>query len=261
MRCDQIIEYLEKEIPLSLAEAWDNSGLQVGRRDARVSKIYLALDATDEVIRHCAETGAGLLITHHPLLMGGIKKINSDDFHGRKILDMVENHITHYALHTNYDVAVMGRLCSEYLNMTGLVPLEETGVDWKGEPAGIGAVGDLPREMTAGECCLQVKQAFSLEYVRLFGDPKTKVRRAAICPGSGKSLTGCALKKQADIYITVDIGHHDGIDALDQGLTVVDAGHYGMEHVFIHWMEGFLKKEFPGLPVQCEKLREPFQTV
>lgn len=261
MKCDLIIKRLEEEIPVSLAESWDNPGLQVGRRDAEVQKIYLALDATDGVIAHCAQTGADLLITHHPLLMGGVKKVNSDDFHGRKILTMIENHIAHYAMHTNYDVAFMGKVCSNYLQLTDLVPLEETGTDDQGEPIGIGTVGILPREMTARECCGCVKKAFSLEHVRIFGDPGKKVRRAALCPGSGKSLVHCALAKQADIYITGDMGHHDGIDAVDQGLVVLDAGHYGVEHVFIAWMEAFLKREFPELEVLCEEIQEPFLVV
>lgn len=261
MKCDLIIKRLEQEVPVSLAEHWDNPGLQVGRRDKEVHKIYLALDATDEVIAHCVEAGAELLITHHPLLMGGLKKINEDDFHGRKILTMVEKHISHYAMHTNYDVAWMGKLCSEYLQMTDLEPLEETGVDTDGENIGIGTVGNLPKKMTVRDCCEYVKQAFSLKHVKVFGDLEKEVQRAALCPGSGKSLVGSALEKQAEIYITGDIGHHDGIDALDQGLVILDAGHYGVEHVFIDQMKEFLEKEFPQLKVYTEPIKEPFQVI
>lgn len=261
MKCDLIIKRLERDIPLSLAEDWDNPGLQVGRREAEVKKIYLALDATDEVIAHCMKSGADLLITHHPLLLGGIRNVNSDDFHGRKILCMAENHIAHYAMHTNYDVVFMGKVCSDCLQMTDLIPLEETGRDDQGTPVGIGTVGNLPREMTVRECCEYVKRAFSLEHVKAFGNMEKKVRRAALCPGSGKSLMGYALEKKADVYITGDIGHHDGIDAVDQGLAVLDAGHYGMEHVFIAQMKTFLNREFPELEILCEEIREPFLIV
>lgn len=261
MKCDHIIKRLEQEVPLSLAEHWDNPGLQVGRRDREVHKIYLALDATDQVLAHCVESGAELLITHHPLLMEGLKKINGDDFHGRKILTMVENRISHYAMHTNYDVAWMGKLCSEYLQMRDPEPLEETDVDADGENIGIGTVGNLPKKMTVRECCEHVKQAFSLEHVKVFGDLEKEVQRAALCPGAGKSLVGAALSKQADIYITGDIGHHDGIDGVDQGLVIMDAGHYGVEHVFIAQMKEFLEKEFPELKVETEPVREPFAVI
>lgn len=261
MKCDLIIKKLEQKIPLSSAEGWDNPGLQVGRREAEVEKIYLALDATDEVLEHCIAWGADLLITHHPLLMGGIKKVNSDDLHGRKILRMAENHLAHYAMHTNYDVCRMGKLCSQYLRMTNLEILEVTGCDEKGQAAGIGTVGDLPEEMTVQQCCEHVKRAFSLEHVKVFGSLEQKVRRAALCPGSGKSLVGAALEKQAEVYITGDMGHHDGIDAVDQGLVIVDAGHYGVEHVFITQMEEYLKKEFPDLEIRSEAIAGPFHIV
>ena len=106
-----------------------------------------------------------------------------------------------------------------------------------------------------------VKEAFRLETVRVFGDPGKLVERAALCPGSGKSLVGAALKKQAQIYITGDIGHHDGIDAVDQGLVIVDAGHFGVEQVFVPWMEEFLKKEFPELEILAQKSAGPFQVL
>lgn len=261
MKCRDIIEKLEQEIPLSTAEGWDNPGLQVGNRDSGIQKIYVALDATDEVLEHCVAWGADLLITHHPLLMSGILKVNSDDFHGRKILKMAENHLAHYAMHTNYDVCRMGQLCSDYLKMTDLEVLEETGMDAQGKPQGIGTVGNLPQEMTLRECCEFVKQAFSLDSVKAFGDGEKKVRRAALCPGSGKSLMDTVLKKRADVYITGDYGHHDGLDAMDQGLSVIDAGHYGVEHVFVPWMEEYLRKEFPNLEIKSEGEANPFFVV
>ena len=87
------------------------------------------------------------------------------------------------------------------------------------------------------------------------------MRRAALCPGSGKSLIKAALAKQAQIYITGDIGHHDGIDAVDQGLVILDAGHYGVEHVFLPWMENYIKEAFPELEVRVEPIAEPFRVV
>ena len=71
----------------------------------------------------------------------------------------------------------------------------------------------------------------------------------------------CALEKGVDVYITGDLGHHDGMDALDQGLSLIDAGHYGMEHVFIPEMERYLQLHFPQLEVRTEPLREPFTVI
>ncbi len=274
MVCGEILWRLDDEIPLSYAESWDNSGLQVGRRNTDVEKVYIALDATNQVLAHCIEVGADLLVTHHPLLMDGIKKISADDLHGEKILTLAEQGIVHYAAHTNFDATYMGVLCSDYLHLEDARVLEETpdeemgsqpdlsGEDRQRPPRlGIGMLGDLPRWMTVRECCTIVKQAFGLKTVKVFGDLSQKVHRAAICPGSGKSLIGVAIDKAADIYITGDIGHHDGIDAVDQGIVILDAGHYGLEHVFIPWMDQFFRRNFPQLTVFTEPIEEPFTVV
>lgn len=255
MLLSEILTKIEKDIPLDLAEDWDNPGLQVGRRNADINKVYIALDATDSVLEHAVEFGADLLLTHHPLLIGSIKKVNTDDFHGRKILTMAEHSLAHYAMHTNFDVAVMADLCSGTLGLRDTVPLDPIPGR---ENLGVGSVGSLPQTMTVRECAELVKTAFHLEHVKVFGDPDKKVSRAAMCPGSGKSLIPCALAQNADVYITGDIGHHDGIDAEDQGLPIIDAGHYGLEHVYIAWMERYVREHFPELEVATEAISGPF---
>ena len=80
------------------------------------------------------------------------------------------------------------------------------------------------------------------------------VKRAAVCTGSGKSMISDALAAGADVYVTGDIDHHSGIDALQAGLAVIDAGHYGMEHIFIQYMAGYLKE---NLPVEMEIVTAP----
>jgi putative NIF3 family GTP cyclohydrolase 1 type 2 len=92
----------------------------------------------------------------------------------------------------------------------------------------------------------------------LFGDPETEIATLAVSPGSGKSMIDVALASGADLLVTGDIGHHDGLDAVDQGLLVIDAGHYGTEHLFIRQMADDLRKEFPELEI-CEAAQEaPF---
>ena len=106
-----------------------------------------------------------------------------------------------------------------------------------------------------------MKRVFRLESVRVFGDPKRLVERAAICPGSGKSVIGEALKKQADVLITGDIGHHDGIDAAAQGMAVIDAGHYGLEHVFVEDMTVYLEKRLEGIRIMAAPVCHPFISI
>ena len=94
--------------------------------------------------------------------------------------------------------------------------------------------------------------------MRLFGSPEAPVYRLAVSPGSGKSMIAPALEQKADLLVTGDIGHHDGLDAVDQGLLIIDAGHYGIEHLFIGQMAEYLKRNFPELEVRQAEKKEPF---
>ena len=85
--------------------------------------------------------------------------------------------------------------------------------------------------------------------------------RIAICPGSGKSVIGEAIRKGADVLITGDIGHHEGIDSVAQGLSIIDAGHYGVEHIFIEDMKQYIKEHFAGVEVAGAPVAHPFQIV
>ena len=80
---------------------------------------------------------------------------------------------------------------------------------------------------------------------------------AAACPGAAGSGSGEAVRKGAQVLITGDISHHQGIDAAAQGMMILDAGHYGLEHVFMDYMEEFLNGHFRGL-IQVEKMPVEF---
>jgi dinuclear metal center YbgI/SA1388 family protein len=258
MKLEKIIEVLKQDYPPQLALSWDNPGLQVGRKDRNIEKVYVALDATDAVIHECISWGAELLVTHHPLIMSGIRSVSSEDYIGQKALAMAEHGIAHYAMHTNYDVTMMNEQAIAALRIEEPAILDITGTKEDGSPYGIGCVGKLPQKMTAQQCCDYVKKAFHLDTVRLFGNPAEEVEKIAVCPGSGKSELGAALASGAQIYVTGDIGHHEGLDANDQGMLVIDAGHYGIEHIFIHQMAEYLRTQFPQLQVRAAKISHPF---
>lgn len=107
---------------------------------------------------------------------------------------------------------------------------------------GIGRIGMLPAPMNAGEFCQYVKERFDLRHVTLFGR-QSRMRMlscVAVCPGSGKDYIQTAVDLGADIYLSGDIGHHAGLDAWEQGIPVVDAGHFGLEHIFTEAVENYL---------------------
>lgn len=261
MKIKEITEWLSERYPASLAMSWDNPGLQVGRAEREAEKIYVALDATEEVIGECIQWGAQLLVTHHPLLMSGIRRVCGDDMAGRKILMLAENKIAHFAMHTNYDVTEMWKLAAGKMELASVEVLEQTGVREDGTVCGIGFWGRLPQKMTVAQCCEYVKKAFGLPTVRVFGDLDLEIERIAVSPGSGKSMIAPALAAGAQLLITGDIGHHDGLDAVDRGMAVMDAGHYGLEHIFIAQITDCLKQAFPELEVRAAEIRQPFAVV
>ena len=260
MKCSEIIEILEELAPPSMACDWDNPGLLAGRSDKEVGTILLAVDATDSVLEQAEAMGADMIITHHPLIFKPLKKVNDQNFISRRILRMIQKDISYYAMHTNFDAApgCMADLAGERLRLTDCRPLERMGTTEEGREYGIGLIGVLPKELTLRELAQEVKSVFGIPFVTVFGDAESpaKLRTAAICPGSGGSTIGEALAGQAEVYITGDISHHEGIDAVACGMAVIDAGHYGIEHIFMGFMEKYLKEKLGEGIVICQAAEE-----
>ena len=123
---------------------------------------------------------------------------------------------------------------------------------------GIGCLGKLTQAVSLYDLAERVRDAFGLSHVKVFGDKDRMVQSIAMCPGSGKSEIGLAIEKGADAYITGDIDHHSGIDAVADGLSIIDAGHYGIEHIYMEYMKNWLAKEAAELEVVTEPFAEPF---
>lgn len=256
MRCSEICMALEREYSPEYACDWDNVGLLAGRRDKEVRRILLALDATDEVVHMAVMQKADMLITHHPMIFSPVKRVTDEDMVGRRLLLLIQNDISYYAMHTNYDTRGMADLAARTLSLTECAVLDEVK-----DGEGIGRVGMLPKEMTLHECAGFVKEAYRLPNVKIFGDLEKTVRRAALCPGAGKSEVTKALRFGCDVYITGDIDHHTGIDAVDMGLCIIDAGHYGTEYLFMEDVKDYLEKELTGVHMDCVPVRHPFEVI
>ena len=195
-----------------------------------------------------------MLLTHHPLIFSGIKKVTADDFIGRRIISLISNDISYAAFHTNFDVFGMGDEAAKRLNLIDAETLDVTFED-----EGIGRIGNVKSSVTLRELAEDVKREFGLEAVRVFGSLDSKVERVAISPGSGKSEIDVAVSKGADALVTGDIGHHDGIDAVMKGINIIDAGHYGIEHIFIDYMASYLSGD--GINIYKEEIIDPCVTI
>lgn len=256
MKCEDIIKILEEGFPVKYAVPGDKTGFQVGNRKKEVHHIFIALDASEENIEEAIRVGADMLLTHHPMIYSPLATVTSDTFHGRKVIKMIENGICYMSTHTNYDSCRMAELAAERLGMTDCQVLEEVA-----DGLGIGMVGKLPKEMTLRECAVYVKEKFQIPSVRFFGDGQKSVKLAAICPGSGRSVIGACHALGAEVFITGDIDHHTGLDQVDDNLPIIDAGHYGIEHIYIEDMCSFLSQKCPKVKLSTAKIKHPFEVV
>lgn len=235
MKCGDIFKYLKELYPLHLAMDWDNSGFLIGRYEKDVKNVLVVLDITNTVIDFAIQNNADLIIAHHPIIFSSIKRINEDSLLGNYILKIIENNISVIAMHTNFDVAKdgMGDAAAKRLDLRHTSPLEVTFSD-EMEELGVGKIGDLPKPLDFDKFIDLAKSAFELNTVAVYGRENINgdVKKVAVSPGSGKGMYKYALGK-ADVLITGDITHHEGLDASNEGMCIVDATHYGLEYIFI----------------------------
>ena len=256
MTVGAIQDLLNEAVPEAAALSWDNSGLLVGDREWEVKKVYLALDATDQVIDHAVSAGADMIITHHPLIFGALKRVTAGDYVGKRVIRLVEHHMALYAMHTDFDIYAMGPLVGSRLGLSDIAVLDPA--DEENPALGIGGIGTLPQDLTLEEYALFVKTNLFVPAVKVFGDVKRKVSRIAFLPGSGKSDIDMAVARGADCMVTGDVDHHSGLDAVEKGIAVIDPGHWGMEHFFTEYMDLFLKGHTGSLETVCEPYVSPF---
>lgn len=260
MECREILQKICEIADVSYACGWDNVGLLAGRRDKQVSRVTVALDADDRAVDQAIANGSDLLVTHHPMMFAPMKRITDETLVGRRLLKLLSHDICVISMHTNFDIApgCMGDLAADRLGLTKRSPLEVTGEGEKG-PYGIGVVGTPAQgSVPVEQLCLQVKEAFDLDGVQLYAPENMgPVTRIAMCPGSGKDEIGHALAAGAQVLITGDITYHYATDAVAEGLAIIDAGHYGLEHVFIPFMASYLKEQMPDLTVDTVEICQP----
>lgn len=99
----EITNYLESLAPLSTQESYDNSGLIVGNENLEVKGVLISLDCIESIVDEAIETGCNLIVSHHPIVFTGLKKLNGSDYIQRTIIKAIKNDIAIYAIHTNFD--------------------------------------------------------------------------------------------------------------------------------------------------------------
>ena len=245
MKVKDIIKVIEDFAPVSIQEGWDNSGLCVGSPDDEVTSVLLALDCTPDLVDEAIECAADMIITHHPLIFSGLKKISPDDFIGNAVIKAIKAGISIYAAHTNADKVLAG-VSGAMARRLGLENVHVLADE--GDGTGLGVVGDLPAPMDADQAVQLVKDRFGLKMIKASRPFDGKVSKVAMCGGSGGSLIGAAQKSGAQLYISGDISYHNFFTQND--FMIMDIGHYESEIDIVEILFSLIKKNFPTFAVR-----------
>ena len=347
MKLSEITDFLEGMAPKALQESYDNNGLLIGRDGNEVDKALICLDLTEAVIDEAVQEDAGLVISHHPLIFGGLKNISGRDATGRVVMKAIKNNVAVYAIHTNLDNAFRGvnaALC-ERLGLTGckilrpaaeklrklvtFCPASHAGTvrealfaagagnignydscsynieghgtfragesadpfvggigEMHTEPetrievifpayiqerllgalherhpyeevaydiyplmndfgrAGAGMTGVLEKAVSEETFLLSVKKLLGTPVIRHSPFTGSKVRKVAVCGGSGSFLIPDAVRAGADVFVTADIKYHQFFEA-EGKMLLADAGHYETEQFVKDLLYKWLNEKFP----------------
>lgn len=249
MKVNEIINVLNDKLKLAIQESWDNSGLQIGSYDEDVNGIVIALDLSEDVIDCAIKEKANLIITHHPFLFNSINRIDYSTLQGRLISTLIKNDITVFSFHTSLDAAIngMNKELAKKLGVNEFDILHQNYVDELNNVIGYGGIGYVDKT-TIRKYANIVKDNLNCDVIKIYSDDLNKnVYKVAFCGGSGSEFIEDAIKKLADIYITSDIKYHDAQYALNNNLSLIDAGHFYTENVILEKLYEILSPHIKNL--------------
>ncbi len=125
VKCQVVIDAIERLAPRNLAESWDNVGLLLGSPAQKITKVLVTLDVTQAVVNQAVQDGIDLIVTHHPVIFTPVKNIRTDFPQGQILASLLKANIAVYAAHTNLDSATGGvnDILSAKLNLQDVKPL------------------------------------------------------------------------------------------------------------------------------------------
>jgi dinuclear metal center YbgI/SA1388 family protein len=253
--CD-IVEIANRLFPFDIAESWDNCGIQIGDPNHRVSSIAFSLDATPQTVKFAFDSSCELLVTHHPILLEPIRNIVTDSISGRTLLDAARMDVGILSLHTNLDAAA-GGLNDQLADRLGLEKVT-TSVS-----ARCARIGRLPAATSVFKLARKIAGDLGIPNVRVISKDDAEVQTLFLAAGSGMSYLGEAMRLNVAVMVTGDVRYHAAREALEMGMPVIDAGHYGLEKGAPDLLCSAFETEFSrlGLAITCINCRlekEPF---
>ncbi len=238
MKTNRLANIIEELAPLGLQEPWDNSGFQINLGTTEISTVLVAMEVTDKVIDEAVFLEADAIVTHHPMLFSPVKCIDDNKVTGNYITKLIKNDISVYSSHTPFDKCDGGN--NDYL--AKLLHLGDVKV-MEADESGFCRLGFVDGECTIREYIDQISAWLKIDksFMNFTGNLDTFVEKVGLCTGAGADFASAASKEGCQLFVTGDVKYHDAQNAKEQGLNLLDIGHYGSEKIFVENMAKYLR--------------------
>ena len=244
MTTKELYAALEARMPRDLSAEWDNDGISCLLEDKTVARVLVALDATEEIVDYAIASGFDVLLTHHPLLFRGIKALTNEQTVSRKLLKLARAGVAAMSFHTRLDT-VAGGVNDVFAEKLGLRDVHAFAPE--GEVA-CGRIGTLEAPLDEVALAKKVCDALSISGVLVSG--KGDVRRVAVLGGEGGDFVDAARRAGADAFVAGRIGYHRMLDGAEDGIVLIEAGHFATEVAVCHTLRDMVLDCAPNLTVE-----------
>ncbi len=228
MKVSDLLGILDTIAPFCLAEPWDHCGLRLGSPDSKIHSIAVALDPLPSTMEMAAQRGCDFLLTHHPLIFNPLEDLVLKGLTEKAVASALRLGLSVASCHTCWDSSSDG-VNAVLADLAGvkkwrpIIPSETI------EGCGLGAVGDLPREMSPLEAGEYLAKCWNLSGFRLLEASSAKVSCLGLCGGAGGDLWSPAFQAGAQLYATADLRYHECQEMLDRDLSLMICDHGEME--------------------------------
>ena len=260
---------LEALAPLQLAGDWDNVGLLVEPLSPRdVRRVFLTIDLTEAVLAEAQERDADFIVAYHPVIFGGLSRLDASVPLTRVVLRCVEAGIPVYSPHTALDAAP-GGMADWLLDGLGptifrraIAPNDAYAGDVNARAAGAGRLGELAQPEPLTELVRRLKAWLDLDVVRVAAPEEhaagLPLKEVAVCPGAGGSLFEGL--RDVEVLVTGEMRHHDVLARVAEGVSVILTDHTNCERGYLSVLAGRLAAELDGVDVVVsERDRDPLR--
>lgn len=249
---ESILNTIDLIAPFSTADDWDNSGLLVGTPEKVVKKVLLSLDVTDEVVTEATSGGYDLIISHHPLIFKGLKKLVSTASPSNNIIKLVKSDISIISAHTNLDLSFeygINRFLADQYEVEEVVKLNDEH--------GYGIIGTFKSSVSADAFIKNTKSIFNIETVKCVNLKATELKKIAVCSGASSDFISDAIRQNVDAYITSDIKYHEAQAVLGTEVALIDVGHFESEFVYLKYLCQLLSERIENVEFKVTLTEKP----